>query len=50
MNWSVVQLEMVNILLAVGPFQPYWAGRKVLVECDNEAVVTVLRSGKTSLG
>ena len=47
MNWSIVQLEMVNILLAVRLFQPHWAGRKVLVKCDNEAVVTVLRSGKT---
>ena len=45
MNWSIVQLEMVNILLTVRLFQPYWAGRKVLVKCDNEAVVTVLRSG-----
>ena len=47
MNWSIVQLEMVNILLVVRLFQPHWAGRKVLVKCDNEAVVTVLRSGKT---
>ena len=36
MNWSIVQLEMVNILLAVRLFQPYWAGRKVLVKCDYE--------------
>ena len=47
MNWSIVQLEMVNILLAVRLFQPHWAGRKVLVKCDNEAVVTVLISRKT---
>ena len=47
MNWSIVQLEMVNILLAVRLFQAHWAGKKVLVKCDNEAVVSVLRSGKT---
>ena len=47
MNWSIVQLEMVNILLAVRLFQPHWAGRKVLVKCDNQAVVTVHRSRKT---
>ena len=47
MNWSIVQLEMVNILLAVRLFQKQWAGRKVLIKCDNEAVVSVLRSGKT---
>ena len=47
MNWSIVQLEMVNILLAVRLFQAHWTGKKVLVKCDNEAVVSVLRSGKT---
>ena len=47
MNWSIVQLEMVNILLAVRLFQAHWAGKKVLIKCDNEAVVSVLRSGKT---
>ena len=46
MNWSIVHLEMVNILLAVRLFQTQWSGRKVLIRCDNEAVVTVLRSGK----
>ena len=47
MNWSIVQLEMVNILLAVRLFQAHWAGRKILIKCDNEAVVSVLRSGRT---
>ena len=47
MNWSIVQLEMVKILLAVRLFQAHWASRKVLIKCDNEAVVSVLRSGKT---
>ena len=46
MNWSIVQLEMVNILLAVKLFQTQWAGRKILVKCDNEAVVSMLRSGR----
>ena len=40
-------LEMVNILLAVRLFQAQWAGRRVLITCDNEAVVSVLRSGRT---
>ena len=46
MSWSIVHLEMVNILLAVRLFQAQWAGKKVLIKCDNEAVVTVLRSGR----
>ena len=46
MNWSIVYLEIVNILLAVRLFQAQWSGRRVLIRCDNEAVVSVLRSGK----
>ena len=46
-NWTIVHLEMVNILLAVRLFKDLWASKKVLIHCDNAAVVTVLRSGKT---
>ena len=28
-------------------FKNSWSGHKMLVKCDNEAVITVLRSGKT---
>ena len=37
---------MVNILLAIRIFKLQWTGKRVLIQCDNEAVVTVLRSGK----
>ena len=47
MNWSIVHLEMVNILLAVRLFQVQWSGRKLLIRCDNEAGVSALRSGRT---
>ena len=47
MNWSIVQLEMVNILLAVKLFETQWAGRKIIIKCDNQAVVSVLRSVRT---
>ena len=47
MGWSIVQLEMVNILLVARLFQAQWAHHKVLIRCDNEAVVSVLRSGRT---
>ena len=46
-NWSIVHLETVNILLAIRIFKLQWTGKRVLIQCDNEAVVTVLRSGKT---
>ena len=47
MNWSIVHLEMVNILIAIRLFKPLWSTRKVLIKCDNEAVVSVLKTGKT---
>ena len=47
MNWTIVHLEMVNILIAVRLFKHQWASHKVLIRCDNQAVVSVLRSGKT---
>ena len=46
-NWTIVHLEMINILLATRLFKFQWASKKVLIRCDNEAVVTVLKSGKT---
>ena len=42
---GIVQLEMVNILMRL--FWRLWSTKKILVRCDNHAVVTVLRSGKT---
>ena len=47
MSWSIVHLEMVNILIAIRLFKFLWKGRKVLIKCDNEAVVLVLKTGRT---
>ena len=47
MNYSIVHLEIVNILLAIRLFQVQWSSRRVLIRCDNEAVGSVLRSGRT---
>ena len=46
-NWTIVHLEMVNILLAVRLFKRQWSSRKDLIQCDNEAVVSVLKTGRT---
>ena len=45
-SMSIVHLEMVNILVAVRLFAKQWQGVKLLVKCDNEAVVKVLQSGR----
>ena len=38
---------MVNILVAIRIFGPSWLQKKVLIKCDNQAVVHVLESGRT---
>ena len=47
MKRSIVHLEMVNILIAIRLFKFLWKGRKTLIKCDNEAVVSVLKTGRT---
>ena len=47
MNWTIVHLEMINILLALRLFHNQWTSKKALIHCDNQAVVTVLNTGKT---
>ena len=42
---SIVYLEMVNILLAVRVFADHWSSQRVLIKCDNQAVVASLNSG-----
>ena len=46
-NYNIVHLEMINILVAVRTWTPQWQGRKVVIHCDNQAVVSVLSSGHT---
>ena len=45
-NLNIAHLEMVNILVAVRAFCGQWASKSILIHCDNQAVVSVLQSGK----
>ena len=45
-NLTIVHLEMINIFLAVKLFAKTWSHKRVLIKCDNDAVVRVLRSGR----
>ena len=47
-NLTIVHLEMLNIVLAVRVFGAHWHRKKILIKCDNQAVVTVLCSGRTA--
>ena len=44
---GIVQHEMLNVFLVLRVCATVWAGHKVKFQCDNEAVVSVLRYGKT---
>ena len=45
-NLDIVHLEMINIVLALKIFSHFWKGSRVLVKCDNDAVVKVLNAGR----
>ena len=45
-NYSIVHLEMLNILVALRVWSHQWAASKILLKCDNQAVVSVLNSGR----
>ena len=47
LNYDIVHLEMLNILVAVRVWAKYWATHKILIHCDNWAVVTIMESCKT---
>ena len=47
LNLTIVHLEMINILVAIKAFGPILAQKKVLVKCDNQAVVSVLKHSRT---
>ena len=46
-NYNIVHLEMLNILVALRVWSHQWTATKILLKCDNQAVVSVLNSGKT---
>ena len=46
-DYQIVQLEMINIYLALKIWGHKWTGKCVVIHCDNQAVVMVLNSGRT---
>ena len=43
----IAALEMLNILVAIRLWANEWSGLSLKIHCDNQAVVSVLRCGKT---
>ena len=46
-EYSIVHPEMVNIVVALKIWATQWNNKKLLIKCDNMAVVEVLTSGRT---
>ena len=46
-QYSIVHLEMLNIVVALKVWATQWSNKKLRIKCDNMAVVEVLTSGKT---
>ena len=46
-SMTIIHYEMLNILVAIRTWGTGWSGKIVLIHCDNEAVVTVLTTGRT---
>ena len=46
-NMGIVHLEMINILVAIRTWATLWQGKTIRIHCDNQAVVSVLTTGKT---
>ena len=47
-HFSIVHWEMLNILVAIRVWGQQWKSQKILIKCENQAVVSVLNAGKSS--
>ena len=45
-QYSIVHLEIINIIVALKMWGPLWADKTIEVKCDNMAVVEVIRYGR----
>ena len=46
-SYSIVNLEMINVLVALKLWAQSWTNKRVRLYCDNQAVVQVLSTGNT---
>ena len=45
-NYTIVHLEMLNIMVALKVWGQHWSNKCIEIKCDNLAVVSVLQDGK----
>ena len=46
-QFGIVHLEMLNIMVAIRVWAHQWSGKTIVIACDNQAVVSILNSGRT---
>ena len=46
MGYTIVHLEILDIVVACKVWANYWANKRIQIWCDNQAVVEVLTTGK----
>ena len=46
-QFSIMHLEILNILVAIRVWYQYCAYKGIIIKCDNQVVVSVLNSGTT---
>ena len=46
-TFTIVHLETLNLLVAMRLWADHWSSQKVVLFCDNQAVVSVLNNGRT---
>ena len=45
--FNMIHLEMLNVLVAIIVWSSQWKNKSTLIACDNQAVVSVINTGKT---
>ena len=48
MNYNIAHLEILNIVVALKVWAQQWANKRIKINCDNMAVVEVLRNGRAT--
>ena len=46
-NYSIVHLEMLNILVTIRVWKTFFKNKRIIIKCNNQAWVSVLNSGRS---
>ena len=46
-RYGIIHLEMLNFLVALRVLGHRWQGKRIVIHCDNQAVVVIMNLGKT---